>query len=129
MRNSILQLCCILLVSVCSSCHHVHHSGNVSISIREDEGTYKMYTYFNKDKTARIHHYINQQLGGHSSPFVHSRMDGMLTINDKTSFYIKSEPGELEIELDKEKNSCESYQQVKRMCEGIKRVIENKLVE
>jgi hypothetical protein len=55
--------------------------------------------------------------------FVNSEIDATLTLQDQTTFYVRSYPGELELKLDKEKNSYEAYERVKKMCEGIKSVV------
>lgn len=55
--------------------------------------------------------------------FVNSRIDGTIALDDRTKFYIKKLPGILEIRLDKDENTYESYEQIRSMCQGIKNVV------
>jgi len=67
---------------------------------------------------------MNYKIGDASNmSFTNTRIDGQLSLNDHTTFYIKKYPGYLKIKLDKGKNSDESYYRIKEMCEGIKKVI------
>lgn len=86
-----------------------------------------MSAWFNLDKTNAVHKYMDQQLGKRNNiSFVNSEIDATIMLDDHTTFYVRSLPGDLEIKLDKKQNSQESYIQVKKMCEGIKNVIEGK---
>lgn len=116
---------CMFLVWVSISCYHSHH--NTKISISETKDAYKMSAWFNLDKTNAVHKYMDQQLGKRNNiSFVNSEIDATIMLDDHTTFYVRSLPGDLEIKLDKKQNSQESYIQVKKMCEGIKNVIEGK---
>jgi len=55
--------------------------------------------------------------------FVNTRIDGDLTLDDKTTFYIKKKPGFLEIKLNKNRNSSSSYHTIKELGEGLKGVL------
>jgi len=57
---------------------------------------------------------------------LNSRADASITLDDKTTFYIRSKPGNLEIKLNKQENSAASYKKIKKMCEGIKSIVEEK---
>jgi hypothetical protein len=57
---------------------------------------------------------------------VNSRTDASITLDDKTTFYIRSRPGNLEIKLNKKENPASSYDKIKKMCAGIKAIIEEK---
>ena len=125
MRKLSLTGFSVFLICVCFSCHGLHAGDSICITISENDDIFKMSSYFKKDKTRKIQRYMNSQLGNESQGFfVNRKMDGMLTMDDQTTFYVKSSPGELEIKLDKDKNSEEGYARVKEMCEGIKHVIE-----
>lgn len=113
------------LIWVSISCRNSHH--NTAISISETKDTYKMSAWFNTAKTNDVHKFMDQKLGNRNKiSFVNSEMDATVTLDDHTTFYIRSLPGDLEIKLNKNENSQESYKEVKEMCEGIKAVIEGK---
>lgn len=123
-KTFLLSVCSILVVCVFFSCSHFHHGDDISISLKDSRDSYKMTAYFNEKQTARVHKYMDEQLGKRNNfSFTNAVLDATLTLDDRTTFYIKSSPGDLEINFDKEKNSYESYVQVKKMCEGIKTVL------
>lgn len=101
-----------------------YDGGNTNISYNEWSHYYSMKAHFNKNKMTEVEHYMDERIGGQSNmSFVNTRVDGQIALDDHTVFYIKKYPGFLEIKLDKGKNSFESYQRVRAMCEGIKEVL------
>jgi len=79
---------------------------------------------FDPDETNKVEKYMNYKIGDASNmSFTNTRIDGQLSLDDHTTFYIKKFPGYLKIKLDKEKNSVESFYRIKEMCDGIKTVI------
>ncbi|MEP6846347.1 MAG: hypothetical protein ABI861_10105 [Panacibacter sp.] len=124
MRKSfLLSGSCMLLVCIGLSCYHFDHH-DTSISISETKDAYKMSAWFDKNKTGKVHQYMDQKLGEHNNvSFKNAEIDAIVTLDDRTTFYIKSLPGDLNIKLEKGSNSFESYTEIKEMCEGIKAVI------
>jgi hypothetical protein len=83
-----------------------------------------MKAWFPQGAMRNVEEYMNDRIGDKSSmSFVNTRIDGTLTLDDHTTFYMKKSTGELRITLDKDKNSREGYREIKSMCEGIKKVI------
>ena len=83
-----------------------------------------MSAHFSRNKTKAVHEYMDRQIGkANNISFLNSEIDATVTLDDRTAFYLKSLPGELEIKLDRQHNSYESFIKVKEMCEGIKKVI------
>jgi hypothetical protein len=83
-----------------------------------------MKAYFDRRKTIEVENYMNEKIGDRSHmSFTNTRIDGQISLDDHTIFYIKKYPGFLEIKLDKDQNNFDSYQRVKAMCEGIKEVV------
>ena len=92
---------------------------NISIRVKETEDTYQLNAYYRRNQTARLQRYMDAQL--HTNHlFNHSRMDATVTLDDKTSFYIKTSPGRLLIKLDKNENDVASYIRIKQLGEAIK---------
>jgi hypothetical protein len=111
-------LACITLIS----CWHNDHS--IDISYKEAGHYYSMKAHFSKSKTREVEEYMDNRIGaGSSMSFKNTRIDGELTLDDHSTFYIKKYPGLVEIKLDKDENSGEAYQRIKSMCEGIKKVL------
>ncbi len=117
-----LLLCAFAGMTLASSCMHNDH--DTSISYKEAEGYYSMRAYFSKSKTRKVERYMDDQVGRRSHmSFINSQIDGTIALDDDTKFYIKKYPGYLEIKLDKDANSHESYDEIKSMCQGIKKVL------
>jgi hypothetical protein len=101
-----------------------HHHGNIDINYHESDKYYSMDAYFNKNQTREVDDYMDRRIGRKSNmSFANSRIDGTITLDDHTIFYIKKSPGVLKIKLDKDRNSNESYHEIKSMCIGIKKVL------
>lgn len=117
-RVSLFILACLVI----ASCRH--HHGNTSISFSESDHYYSMKALFPKSKIRQVDHFMDRYIGNRSNmSFVNTRIDGQISLDDHTSFYIKKRSGYLFIKLDKDENSEESYKQVREMCQGIKALL------
>ncbi|HEU4859458.1 MAG TPA: hypothetical protein VFT15_06470 [Chitinophagaceae bacterium] len=96
-----------------------------SISIKHSQYThyYEMTAKFNPEKTTEVDKYLDKELSSGDMSFINTRMDGEITLDNKTTFYIKKSPGYLHIKFDKEKNSDEAFIKIKSVCEGINEVV------
>ena len=109
-------LCCLFI-----SCRH---HGDVSLQYSESEKYYSMNAWFDEKKMRAVEEYMDDKIGRQSNTsFVNTRIDGSIALEDHANFFIKKFPGHLKIELDKRKNSIESYLEIKSLCEGIKDVV------
>ena len=105
----------------------MHNYRDINITYSEFDHYYSMNAHFSKSKTRDVEEYMDSRIGSRSKmSFVNSRIDGTLALDDHTTFYIKKYPGHIEIKLNKDENSQESYHEIKVMCEGIKKVLVNK---
>lgn len=112
----------IACITISFSCMHNDH--DTSISYKESDDTYSMKAHYSKSRTKDVERYMDKRIGRRSNmSFVNSRIDGTIALDDHTTFYIKKYPGVLEIKLDKEHNSYEGYDEIKSMCQGIKKVV------
>jgi len=117
------QIFCVLLFASLASCTW-YDNGNMDISYNEWSHYYSMKAHFNKSKTRKVETYMDERIGDRSNmSFVSTRIDGQITLDDHTTFYIKKYPGFLEIKFNKRENSYESYQRIRAMCQGIKEVL------
>ena len=109
-----------------TSCHQFDN-GNISLSYSEDDEYYSMTAYFSKAQSRQVDNYLDDKIGRNSNmSFVNARIDGTIALDDHTKFYIKKYPGTLEIKLNKNANSPESYHEIKSMCQGIKNILAGK---
>ncbi len=71
--------------------------------------------------------YMDKKIGRSSNmSFVNTNIDGTITLDNHTTFYIQKSPGVVKIKLDKDENSEEAYYTIKSMCEGIKPIVTNR---
>jgi hypothetical protein len=114
-------LACVSLIS----CLHNNH--NINIAYSEYSHYYTMNAHFPRSETSDVDEYMDDRIGrGSRMSFVNSRIDGVITLDDHTKFYIKKSPGVLEIKFDKDENTDEAYHTIKSMCQGIKKVLTHK---
>ena len=97
--------------------------GSISIKHSQYDHYYEMTAKFNPEKTTKVDKWLDKELSAGDMSFVNTRMDGEITLDDKTTFYLKKSPGYLHIKFDKEKNSDEAYYKIKSVCEGINDVV------
>ena len=94
MKHALLWAAISVFVTCHISCLYRHHRGT-SIHIKESHTFYSMEAYFDKSKTSKVQQFMNSELGDRNSvSFVNTRTDAMITLDDKTTFYMKSNPGE-----------------------------------
>jgi hypothetical protein len=105
-------------------CHY--HGRNTSIAFSESERYYSMKARFSEERTREVERYMDKRMSDHRTmSFVNTTIDGQLSFDDRSSFYIKKYPGYLQIKLDKNQNSPDTYLQIRDMCQGIKRLLAN----
>ena len=97
--------------------------GSIDINHSQYGHYYEMTAKFNPDKTTQVDRYLDRELSTGNMVFVNTRMDGEITLDDKTTFYIKKSPGYLKIKFDKVKNSDEAYTKVKAVLDRIGEVV------
>ena len=97
--------------------------GSISIKHSQYDHYYEMTAEFNPEKTTEVDRYLDKELSAGDMSFVNTRMDGEITLDDKTTFYVKKSPGHLNIKFDKAKNSAEAFSKVKSVCDGINEVV------
>jgi hypothetical protein len=126
MKKISLVFLSVAFLSMFISCDHINDNHNISFNYKETDHTYSMKAHFNKGSNRNVENYMDTRIGKKNNmSFVNSTIDGKITLNDQTTFYIKKYPGTLEIKLDKNENSNESYSEIKAMCQGLKQVVIN----
>jgi hypothetical protein len=103
-----------------SSCFHDH---DICISVSDDEDEYEMEASYRKNQTHAVQVYLDEHLFNGSTSTYRRWQNEAVTLDDKTTFYINSRPGQLRIKFDKTENSEESYEKVRQACEELKEVL------
>ena len=86
-----------------------------------------MYASYDENKTRKIQHLLDRELNidmGRSGR--HAHVDGTITLDDRTTFYMRAMPGELRINFDKSHNSEDSWIKIQDVCEEIKNALEDR---
>jgi hypothetical protein len=115
---------CLLVISFIGPQNVTAQGNNTSVKISETDKRYELEARFNKSKTRKVQEYMTESLRGTSFKFTNTQLDANLTLTGGITFYIKSHDGELVLKFDKRKNNKEDYTKFKKMCEGIKDLVE-----
>ena len=107
------------MLCVILSCSHLHHN-DVSLTINESEHYYKIYAHYATNKTIMVEKCMDKYLrkSGDAS-FINTRIDGDITLNNGTTFYIKNNSGELAIKLNKDVNTADALDDMKALAKGL----------
>lgn len=120
-KQVILMFPGLFFLIVMSSCFHNH---TVSVSIMDDEDMYEMQAMYKKNKTHAVQVYLDEQLLNNSLVSVKDEFDEhQIILDDNSTVYINSNPGELIIKIDKTTNSEETCEKVKQVCENLKLIL------
>lgn len=92
----------------------------VSIRVKETGRVYEIKASYAKSKTYRIQRFIDQELHT-TNVFSNARMDGDITLDDRSNFYVQAYPGRLVIRMDRRENDPEAYYRIKSLGEKLKR--------
>jgi hypothetical protein len=121
MKKLAILLYVLLPVTTIISCGFPE--GSISIKHSQYDHYYEMTAKFNPDKTTKVDSYLDKELPSVNMSFVNTEMDGDITLDNRTTFYIKKSPGYLNIKFDKDKNSYEAFTKIKSVLEGINDVV------
>jgi hypothetical protein len=121
MKKAFILLGC-LVVLLNTSC--LHWNNDVEITVSEDAEVYKMTAHYHPEKTKKVHQFLDKYLFKKTNfSFTNSFIDERIMLNDKTNFYLKTRPGSFGLRFNKTKNTAQSYDEIKKLCEGVKNVI------
>ena len=67
---------------------------SISIKHSQYDHYYEMTAQFNPDKNDKVDRYLDKELATDNISFVSSEMDADITLDDKTTFYVKKSPGQ-----------------------------------
>lgn len=78
---------------------------------------------YERKKTFKIQEFLDSRLEHNGTSFRNTKTNTRITLDDGTTFYMKSYPGKLKIEFNKTENSEEAYYKIKGICEDIKSLL------
>ena len=123
MKNYIVSLALgLMMIAGMSSCFHHRH--DISISVSDDEDEYEMEADYRRNQSHAVQVYLNNNLLNNSNVSIQNGfVDDEVTLDDKTTFYINTNPGELIIIINKNENTEESCERVRQACEELKQIL------
>lgn len=111
-----------MLITGISSCFHHRH--DVSITVSDDEDEYEMEADYRENRSRDVQVYLNDHLLSNSNVSIRNGFaDDEITLDDKTTFYINTNPGELNIRINKNENSEESCERIRIVCKELEEIL------
>lgn len=125
MKNYLVSVfTALMIITGMGSCFHHRH--DVSVSVWDDEDEYEMEADYRRNRSHDVQVYLNNHLlTGSSVSIRNGYINDEVVLDDKTTFRINTNPGELSIRINKNENSEESCEKVRRICEDLKVIIED----
>jgi hypothetical protein len=124
MKKYALSIILVLMIlATMPSCFHFNDH-DISISVSDDDDEYEMDADYKRSQTHAVQVYLNDHLlNGHVRLRRNDHIDKEITLDDNTTFYINSNPGSLQIKIDKTENSEEQCERVRQACEDLKEIL------
>jgi hypothetical protein len=103
----------------CFALFKIANNTDINISVNDSEDIYRVEANYGREHSKRILTYVDAELNN-TKRFRNNHLDEDVDLDEDTHFHINTEPGHLEIILDKDENDPESIAKFKRIAEGIK---------
>jgi hypothetical protein len=97
-------------------------SGDHSVIVKETPEKYQLAIDYDKTKTDSVEHYLSDFIGQDTIFKSEHPSEINIAMADKTTFKIKSTPGEFRLTFDKSKNSRNALERVKEINTDLKRI-------
>ena len=113
-----------LISATLFGCNFNGDNDNLSISVKSTDAGYSFEASYPENKTEKVTAYLEKTLGNDKIFTAPSDIkDEEVALGDSIKFYLKSSPGNLEIDFKKQQNSEVSYNKLVEMCKGVKEVL------
>jgi hypothetical protein len=123
MKGLVLSIMSLTLF-IMSSCNK---SDNLSISVKDTDSRYQFSARYDRKKTIAVQQFVNTALKPNRIFADHEEeLKKDIKLDDGSEFHLDSSLGDFVIEFEKDKNSDTAYENVKKLCKGVKEVIERK---
>lgn len=120
MKNAYYLIAACTILSGCN----LNGNDNLSISVKSTATGYSFDAAYPENKTEKVVAYLEKTLGNDKIFTALSDIkDEEVAMGDSVKFYLKSSPGNLEIDFKKQYNSEASYNKLVEMCKGVKEVL------
>jgi len=120
----ILLLIAVLFISFAGTKQSSAQQKNAAVTISDSNTILSFKAKYDPAKMSRIQQCMTDALKETGFSFKNTQLDAQLTLNSGINFYIKSNEGELVLKFDKRKNNTADYTKFKKMCNGIKAIVQ-----
>lgn len=103
----------------CFALYQFANNTDINITVNDSEDIYRVEANYDEDQSKRILSYVDAELNN-TKRFRNTHLDEDVDLDINTHFHINTEPGYLEITVDKDENDRETIEKFKRITEGIK---------
>lgn len=103
----------------CFALYRLANNTDINITVNDSEDIYKVEASYGKEQSKRILSFVDAELNN-TKRFRNTHLDEDVDLDINTHFHINTEPGHLEITVDKDENDPETIEKFKRITEGIK---------
>ena len=125
MRNPFAVMVSVLILAVSFSSCFRHHQHYTSVTISDSRDEYELYASYDRQRTRKIQRLLDRELNvDFNRYFNNAHVDELITLDDHTTFYMRSLPGELKIRVDKSANPGDSWVKIQNVCEDIKEALQ-----
>ncbi|SKC03768.1 hypothetical protein [Dyadobacter psychrophilus] len=100
---------------------------DLAVSVKDSETDYIFAAQYDRSKTIAVQQYINEALkpnrifADHSEEVVKD-----IKLTDGSVFHLESSPGDFTVEFEKNKNSKGSYDNMRKVCLGVREIVAGK---
>ncbi|TCC94367.1 hypothetical protein EZ428_06240 [Pedobacter frigiditerrae] len=113
-----------LISATLFGCNFNGNNDNLSIGVKSTDAGYSFEASYPEKKTEKVVAYLEKTLGDDKIFTAPSDIkDEEVALGDSVKFYLKSSPGNIEIDFKKQHNSEASYVKLVNMCKGVKEVL------
>ena len=103
----------------CFALYQFANNTNINITVNDSDDLYRVEASYDEDQSKRILSYVDAELNN-TKRFRNNHLDEDVDLDINTHFHINTEPGHLEITLDKDENDPKTIEKFKHITEGIK---------
>ena len=110
-----------LLLTSCSK------NKDLNVQVKDSDTEYSFTAQYNRDKTLAVQQYVNAALKPNRIFADHQeKIAKDIRLADGSVFRLESSPGDFSIEFGKKDNSDASYENIRKICSGIKEIVTEK---
>ena len=115
---------CFLIIAAAVVLFSMRKNSDIEIAISESKDEWVLFASFPTKHADRAHSYIKSQLRMTDlTDLRYVEIKRYETPDRKMRFHITSRPGSIEIVMDREQNSHEAYEKLRKAAEGLKSVL------